>query len=317
MAGKLDRIVHSNWFSSLVLGLIILTSVLVGMETFPQFSAGTEWGNRLIVLQEVILWLFVVEAALKIASHMPRPWRYFLDPWNAFDFFIVAVCFLPLGAQYASVFRLARLARALRLITILPKLQLLVGALLKSIPALGYVGVLLFVHFYVYAVMGVFLFRENDPLRFGGLPQAMLTMFQILTLEGWNDILNTQYLGSDALYDEAMKELAGPARVSTPFPLIGPAYFVSFIMLGTMIMLNLFVGVIINGMEEAQSEADEEKRLAHMNARGFVTIGDELAELRNDFEKLQKRIEGIQARSRTAKYYDEAFQAKPADSPSN
>lgn len=314
MTDACNRIVKSGWFTALVLLLIIAASALVGLETLPQFDESTDRGQALMRVQDLILWLFVIEAGIKIAAHGARPWRYFLDPWNILDFVIIAVCFLPLDSKYAAVFRLARLLRALRLVTILPKLQLLVGALLNSIPSLAYVGILLFVHFYMYAVMGVFIFRENDPLRFGSLPQAMLTLFQILTLEGWNDILYTQFWGSDTTYDDAMRQLAGAGRVSTAFPLIAPAYFVSFILLGTMIMLNLFVGVIINGMEEAQAEADEERRTRHMKARGFITIGDELAEVRHDLEKLQERIQGIQLRSRKSDYYDEAFTQPPAPS---
>ena len=71
----------------------------------------------------------------------------------------------------------------------------LVTALLRAIWLLGYVGLLLLLHFYIYSVIGTFAFGDNDPLRFGSLHRSMLTLFQVLTLEGWNYIRATEYLG--------------------------------------------------------------------------------------------------------------------------
>ena len=257
MVRFLQRIAYSRWFHDLILSLILLSGILVGMETYPRYHPDTPVGHILLVIQEVILWVFVAEAAIKIGAHGSKPWLYFKNPWNVFDFIIIAICFLPIGAQFAMVFRMARLLRTLRLFTALPRLQVLVNALLKSIPSLGYVGLLLLLHFYIYAVMGTFLFQHNDPIRFGNLHSSMMTLFEVLTLEGWNDVFNTQMLGSNFTYSDEWQELAGNARVSTGRPIASAAYFVSFILLGTMIMLNLFTGVIINSMQEAQAHHDE------------------------------------------------------------
>ncbi len=257
MVQVLQRIAYSRWFHDLILSLILLSGVLVGMETYPRYHPDTPVGHVLLIMQDIILGIFVVEAAIKIGAYGRKPWLYFKNPWNVFDFTIIAICFLPIGAQFAMVFRMARLLRTLRLFTALPRLQVLVNALLKSIPSLGYVGVLLLLHFYIYAVMGTFLFQHNDPIRFGNLHSSMMTLFEVLTLEGWNDVFNTQMLGSNFTYSDEWRELAGTARVSTGRPIAAAAYFVSFILLGTMIMLNLFTGVIINSMQEAQAQHDE------------------------------------------------------------
>jgi voltage-gated sodium channel len=166
MVPYLRQLVASRGFSYLVLFLIVTAGVLVGLETLPDFNAESPYGRAVDHLQNIILWLFVAEAAIKIASRGSRPWEYFYDPWNVFDFIVIVICFLPLHASYAAVFRLARILRVLRLVSAVPKLQMLVGALLKSIPSLIYVGSLLLLHFYSYAVMGTFLFRENDPVHF-------------------------------------------------------------------------------------------------------------------------------------------------------
>ncbi len=299
MVELIKKFTQSDIFSRLILFLIILSGVLVGCETYPAFADKTPLGDVVNTVQNIILYVFVLEAILKMISFFPRPWEYFRRPWNVFDFCIIVVCFLPINAQYATVFRLARLLRTLRMVTILPRLQVLVAALLKSIPSLGYIGVLLGLHFYVYAVAGTFLFGKNDPIRFGNLHETTLTLFQVLTLEGWNDILATQYHGSDQEYDDAWKNkiaTLGIERKSQAQPVVASVYFVTFILLGTMIMLNLFTGVIISSMEEATSETKEEAREEQLKKRGFLTLHDELSLLGEQLQTLSERIKGIEIR---------------------
>jgi voltage-gated sodium channel len=298
MAELAQKIVASKAFNRLILALIIISSALVGLETYPEFHPDTAAGKPLLLIQDIILWMFVAEIVLRIAACGSQPWLYFENPWNLFDFAIVAICFLPFGAGFAVVFRIARLLRALRLLTILPDMQVLVGALIKSIPSLGYVGVLLLLHFYVYAVMGTFIFAHNDPVRFGRLQNSMMTLFQVLTLEGWNDVLNTQYFGSDATYDEVWKQMAGPQRVSKAQPGKAAAYFVSFIFIGTMVMLNLFTGVIISSMEAVRSstdneEEDEKRLLQEIEQKGFVTLRDELELITHHLREVSSEVTAL------------------------
>jgi len=296
---KIRQFVHSAGFQRFILALIVISGILVGFETYPAFSEGTPVGNAISQIQNVILWIFVGEIVLKIAACGSRPWDYFRQGWNLFDFAIIAICFLPLkNAQFATVFRLARLLRTLRMVTLLPRLQVLVGALLKSIPSLGYIGILLGLHFYVYACAGTFLFRQNDPIRFGTLHVSTLTLFQVLTLEGWNDVLATQFNGSDAEYPDSWKQIAEQKRPgfreSTAQPQAAAIFFVTFILLGTMIMLNLFTGVIITSMEEAQAETADEKREDNLKEKGFLTLHDELSMLSEQLNTLTRRIKGLE-----------------------
>jgi voltage-gated sodium channel len=282
----------------MILALIVISGVLVGFETYPAFSEGTLVGDIIIRVQQVILWIFVLEQVLKIAACGNRPWEYFRQGWNLFDLAIIVVCFLPLDARFATVFRLARLLRTLRMVTVLPKLQVLVGALLKSIPSLGYIGLLLGLHFYVYACAGTFLFAKNDPMRFSTLHQTGLTLFQVLTLEGWNDILATQYNGSNAEYPDSWKEISEQKRPgyreSQAQPIVAAIYFVSFILMGTMIMLNLFTGVIISSMEEAQAERADETRETDMKKKGFLTLHDELSLLSKQLGDITDRLKNLE-----------------------
>lgn len=287
-----QRITNSPFFQNLVIVLILVTGILSGVETY--IGEGAEVQRTLSLVQNVIVGFFVFEIVLRILAHGSRPWMYFTNGWNVFDFLIVLVCLLPLDAQFSSVLRMARLVRTLRLVTILPRLQLLVGALLKSIPSLGYIGILLGLHFYMYAVIGTFVFGENDPIHFGSLHKAFLTLFQVLTLEGWNDLLGTQFLGSDFYYDDSLKAMTAGVRHSAGQPILAALYFVSFIMLGTMIMLNLFTGVIITSMEEATNEAAESKRKHNLAERGFTTLRDELSLISVKLKELSGQLDTME-----------------------
>ena len=202
-----------------------------------------------------------------------------------------------MGGQYAAVLRLARVLRALRLVTAVPRLQLLVSSLLKSIPSLGYVGLLLTVLFYVYAVMGIFLFRGNDPVHFQDLSTSLLTLFRVVTLEDWTDVMYIQMYGSDAYPGYADFAQAHLREASLGRPLLGAAFFVSFVMLGTMIMLNLFIGVIINSMSEAKAEKEAEERRRHLERDGEISVGDEIRLIEGEVEKLGRRLGELRRRA--------------------
>jgi voltage-gated sodium channel len=269
------KIVESKGFQRAVLGVILFAGVLVGLETSATLMA--QAGGVLHAIDRVVLAFFVVELALRIGACGTRPWKFFSDGWNVFDFVIVAVCLLPVQAEFAAVLRLVRVLRVLRLITAVPRLQILVGALLKSIPSMSYVALLLSVLFYVYAVLGVSLFGRTDPEHFGTLGATALTLFQVVTLEGWADIMRTQ--------------IAGPAGAA-----VSIAYFVSFILLGTMITLNLLIGVIVNGMDEARQDMEDDTRERHLTATGEARLGDDVVELRRQAAALEAALAALQRR---------------------
>lgn len=291
----LQSIVASTAFQVFVLAVILMAAVVVGVETYP--SMEQKYGGLLHTLDKIILWIFVVEAALKMAQHGRHFYRYFKDPWNVFDFTIVVVCFLPVNASYAAVMRLARIMRALRLMTALPQLQLIVGALIKSIPSMGYVGILLSLNFYVYAVMGVFLFGENDPKHFGNLQSSMVSLFRVVTLEDWTDIMYgvDVYPGLDD-YQKTNHTGVTPQPDTIKSSVVGAVYFVSFVMFGTMIMLNLFIGVILNSMDEARSDREREHQKELRAAGKRTTVGDDIMEIDHRIDQLKHQLLALRMR---------------------
>jgi len=283
MTKFVNQIVASKLFHHFIVGVILLAGVVAGLETSPAMME--RHGPILLGLDKFILGVFIIEALLKMAAHGRKPWRYFADGWNVFDFLIVVLCLLPVGGPFAAVLRLTRALRLLRLVSALPKLQLLVGALLKSLSAMGYVSLLLALLFYMYAVAGIHLFGKTDPASFGSLGTALLTLFRIVTLDNWGDIYFAQVAHAPAV------------KVAL--------YFATFIVFGTMIILNLFIGIIMNSMAEMHAEIAERDRAQHERETGAATLEDELRSLERELKELQTRMAGLRrkwsADSRTQK----------------
>jgi voltage-gated sodium channel len=267
------RIVHAHWFQRLIILTILLAGVLAGIETDAATVA--THGPVLRTLDGIVLGIFIIEVLLKLTASCPRPWNYFRDGWNVFDFIVVVLCLLPMDSQFAVVLRLGRTLRLLRLVSALPKLQLLVGALIKSFSSMGYVSLLLGLMFYIYAITGVHLFGGHDKEHFGSLPLAFLTLFQTITLDDWKFLF---------------------ASATGSSPAVAAVYFVSFILLGTMIMLNLFIGIIMNSMEEMHKELDEYNEAKRGIAEKGSVLADlsaldqQLAELKSNLTELRTKL---------------------------
>ena len=227
-------VIAARWFEPFMIGLILFNAALIGLETFPEIEA--KHSRLLHFGNDVILGVFIVEAALKIIAVAPRFGRYFGNGWNLFDFSVVVLSLVPATGEAALVARLVRILRVLRLVSAVPQLRLIVATLVRSIPSMGHVIMLMSVIFYIYAITGVHLFAEADPEHWGTLWVALLTLFQLVTLEGWVELMQT---GMEV----------------HPYSWL---FFVSFVLLGTFVILNLFIAVVINNLETSKLEQLEE-----------------------------------------------------------
>jgi voltage-gated sodium channel len=281
---RLVQIVNSDWFNNLIILVIVLAGVIVGMETNEAFV--TRHHTLLYWIEHVILGIFIVEIVLKLLIEKDKPWRFFMSPWNVFDFIIVSISLLPFGSSYVAVLRMARILRVFRLITRLPKLQMIVGALLRSIPSMGYVTILLFLLFYIYAVFAVFNFGKNDPINFGSLSMAMISLFRAVTMDGWSDMMFTNMYGCDVYgYSDHPELCTRPSAA----PIAALIFFASFVITGSMIILNFFIGVVLSSMEEMRneaeiSEASERRYGPNQDAvhRDLLTLGQKLQEIQEE-----------------------------------
>ena len=292
MTAFMRKIADSAQFQNFITGVILLAGIIVGLQT--SHAVVDAVGPALELIDYIILGIFVVEIVVKVGAEGNRPWRYFLDPWNVFDFIIVAVCFMPVNAQYVAVLRLARLLRVLKLVRALPKLQILVSALLKSIPSMGYVALLLGLLFYVYSVAAVFLFGENDPIHFNNLAIAMLSLFRVVTGEDWTDVMYINMFGCENYGYDGNEALC---TASQGYPVFAALFFVSFMLLGAMVILNLFIGVIMGGMEEAKVENEMLERVARRESGEANTLSQDVDLLVTQMAKLQDELVQLKMRA--------------------
>ena len=225
-----QRLVNAPAFEYAIIALIVGNGALLGMETSPDlvrhYQAWIDLGNQFVLI------VFILEALLKMIAVAPQVDRYFRDGWNVFDFSVIVFSLLPATGEYAMIARLARLLRVLRLISTIQELRLIVSTLVRSIPSMGHVMLLMSIIFYIYAITGFHLFREHDPGHWGNLGISLLSLFKVVTLEGWTDIM-----------DIAMDV----------YPLAW-IYFISFVVVGTFVVVNLFIAVVLNNLEEAKAE---------------------------------------------------------------
>ncbi|WP_294258754.1 ion transporter [Propionivibrio sp.] len=239
-----------------LIALILVNAVILGLETSSTVMAS--WGPWLIGTDKAILAVFVVEIALRLVAHRLS---FFRDPWSVFDFAVVAVALIPAAGPLA-VLRALRVLRVLRLITLVPSMKRVVGGLLSALPGLGSVTAIMGIIFYVTAVVATRLFGADFPQWFGTLGDSAFTLFQIMTLESW-----------------AMG-IARPVMEVFPFAWV---FFLLFILASTFTLLNLFIAVIVNAIQ--QEHGGEDKPPA----------GNEIAQLRLDIAALRNDLQSVRA----------------------
>ena len=235
------RLTESTRFGNVVVGLIVFNALLLGLGTFASVDASL--GGALRVMDRLLLGFFTLEIVLRLAAVGFRPWRFLRRGWNVFDIVAVSASYLPGLGSNATALRLIRLLRVARLLSVVPDVGVLLDGIRRALrPAAGLVlltGLLV----YLYGIVGWSLFGEADPEHWGNIGESCLTLFTLLTLEAWSDIL------------------AGTRAIS-PWAVV---YVLSFILVGTFVVLNLLIGVVITSLDEAHKhrrrDTDEDGEL--------------------------------------------------------
>lgn len=244
------RTSESQWFDWLTVWVILANAVVLGLQTFSRFNAAH--GDTLILLNEICFGYYCVELVIRMTAYLPKPWEFFRGGWNVFDFLIVTVGFIPGMRENATMIRLVRLLRVTRLFRLLPDLRVIVHAVGRSIPKMTTLALASAMLVYLYAMVGWVIFHEKDPAQFGNIGEAMLSMFQVLTLEGLPDFIAAGREASDW---------------AIPF-------YVSYVLLASFLVFNLFIGIVLNSMEEARAA---ELRIAEAALRNQSKEDDEAA----------------------------------------
>ncbi len=207
--------------------LIIFNAILLGLETSPAIME--RWGTIIRTADTICVGLFVVELLTKITAHRLS---FFKNGWNVFDFIVIAIAITP-GYGALSVLRGLRI---LRLLTVVPSLRRVVAAVLHSIPGLFGVMAMMLIFFYTSGVIATRFFAESHPEWFGSLGKSFYTLFQVMTLESWS-------MG-----------IVRPVMEVHPWAWV---FFVTFIIIATFTILNLFLGIIVSTIQELSEEPDE------------------------------------------------------------
>jgi voltage-gated sodium channel len=255
-------VVGSAAFQRFVIGVIVLNAVTLGLETSDRMAAGL--GGFLHVADRVALAVFVAELALRLYA---GGWRFFRDAWSVFDFVVVGISLVP-AAGPLSVLRTLRVLRVLRLVSAVPSMRRVVAGLLAAVPGMASVASLLALVIFVAAVMATRLFGVIAPEFFGDLGTTLFTLFQVMTGEAWPDI-------------------ARQVMAQAPLAWI---FFVVYILVSSFAVLNLFIAVVVSGMEEQVTDdlAETEERHAAAQASADAEILAEVRALRAEVAAMRE-----------------------------
>ena len=265
-----QAVVSSKIFDWVITGVILLQVIVLVFEATPELHPSSRmWelveAEIFILTQNIVIGVFIVEAALRLTACYPRPQNYFKNGWNCFDFAIIILSLMPFAGQFSTVARLVRLLRITRLITKSTELRAIVSTLVRSIPSIFNILILLSILFFIYAIVGYHLFRNVDPQHWSSFPIAATTLFQIITLEGWVDVMKPIVLNLGPLYW---------------------LYSASFILIGTFIIINLFISVIVRKSEEAYEQVQRESQIPLTQQE----IMEEIREIHRILEEIEERI---------------------------
>ena len=262
-------IAYNKGFELFITGIIILNSVLIGVETYTD-------NLTVKMIQQGILYIFTFEILMRfIAAKSIK--EFFCDGWNVFDLTLVLIGYIPetlfASASMMTALRVLRVFRILRLLRAAKEIKLIVTVLVKSMTSMFYNLILFLIFVYLYAIAGVSMFRlpdpttlegeqlakyeklmevapnapSNSPDPFGDLGEAIFTLFRELTGEDWTDLRYNHITASEYGLINANSTV-----ITT--------YHVSWFCLAAFLLLNLVTGAVINNYQIAIDEEDEKKK---------------------------------------------------------
>ncbi|MFL0809324.1 MAG: ion transporter [Agarilytica sp.] len=255
---KFEAIRSNKLFETFVIGIIIFSALVVGVKTY---DIPAEVEQVVGVLDWLITSIFLIEITVRFLGDTEKK-RFFTKAWNIFDTLIVLVSIIPIdNSEMAVVGRLVRIFRVLRMVSIIPELRVLLNSLVKALPQLGYVMLLLFIIFYIYAAVGSTFFASINETLWGDIAVSMLTLFRVMTFEDWTDVMY-----------ETMTVYG-----------LSWTYYLSFIFFTAFAFLNMVIGIVVSALEKEQQRMigeaihDEEQQ----ERESIDALRDEIRELKD------------------------------------
>jgi len=267
-----DRIRSNKVFELFVVTVIISSALLVGAKTYELAPASRSF---IIWLDMLITVIFVAEITIRFIAE-PNKRAFFKNGWNVFDTLVVTVSLIPINnSDLVLVARLVRVFRVLRMISIIPELRMLLASLLKALPQLGYVILLMFIIFYIYAAIGATLFESINPTLWGDIAISMLTLFRVMTFEDWTDVMY---------------------ETMAVYPLSW-IFYLSFIFFAAFAFLNMVIGIVVNVMH-AETEKMQQGQEPDRPEPSLREVQEQLLRLQHLLEAQQRSGSGDQAPSK-------------------
>lgn len=256
---RLRAIEQHRLFQAAVISIIVLSALTIGAKTY---ALPPLVDSILSALDLGITLFFLAEISVRFLA-CPQKSRFFASGWNLFDAIIVIGSLIPVQeAEAMLIGRLLRVFRVLRLVSVVPQLRVLINALLKAIPRMGYIALLMFIIFYIYGAIGSIYFADVDETLWGDISIAMLTLFRVATFEDWTDVMYA-------------------TMQVHPLSWI---YYLTFIFLTAFVFLNMMVGTILEVMTEEH------------NAATALAAHDERARMGAQLDRIENRLAALTAR---------------------
>ena len=214
---------NSSIFSGIVIAVIVASAIYAGISSY---DLSPQYDIYLDVFDYAITIFFLIEIIIRMISERSLV-KFFRDGWNIFDFLIVTISLIPISnVESIFVARLLRIIRVLRIITVVPAFRHIIDSLILSIPRVGFIALLMFIFMYVWGAIGTMFFGKVDPENWGNIGLALITLVQVATYDDWAAVM-------------------GNVLEVYPYAWI---FFVSFIIINAVILLNMVIGVIVDVM---------------------------------------------------------------------
>jgi len=251
---------NNKAFETFVIVVIVVSALVIGAKTYeldPVVQRAFELldtGITLFFLTEIIIRMLAERSLI----------AFFKKGWNVFDFLIVTASLIPVDeSEMALLGRLLRIFRVLRLVSIIPELRVLLSAFLNAIPRMGYVSLMMFIIFYIYAAMGSIFFSQINKTLWGDISISLLTLFRVATFEDWTDVMY---------------------ETMAVYPLSW-IFYLSFIFIVAFIFLNMMIGIVLETLQREHEQYNREQ--------GEGEAG-EVHWIRQHTEVMERRLERIE-----------------------
>lgn len=248
-----------NWiWDNFILLCIILNAIALGLDA--NFDESWPYHHLIENLDQYFLWIFTFELFSEFLAQGPR--AYFRNGWNIFDVVVVGICYVAISPA-VSALRTLRILRVLRLVSAVPQMRRVVEALFGALPGILATSAILFVVFYIGSVMATTLFRGDE--AFSDLGRSALSLFALTQFDGWGDTIT---------------------RLNGVHPWAW-VFLMAFTVIAAFAVLNLFIGVIVDAVQETRNVQTAE--IAHEVEEIEADVED-IQEAQEDAAVVQKRI---------------------------